>query len=98
MKFRFISEHLETFNVGRMCNLLNVSRSGFYDWKKRPECSRSRQNRTLEDRIRLLHANSHGIYGAPRIHRDLNDAGVRCGKNRVARIMRDGVSEKRTIN
>ena len=96
MKFRFISDHLETFNVGRMCNLLNVSRSGFYAWKKRPESSRSRQNRALEDRIRLLHANSHGIYGVPRIHRDLNDAGVRCGKNRVARIMRNAGIRSRT--
>jgi putative transposase len=96
MKFRFISDHLETFNVGRMCNLLNVSRSGFYAWKKRPECSRRRQNRALEDRIRLLHADSHGIYGAPRIHRDLNEAGVRCGKNRVARIMRNAGIRSRT--
>ena len=88
MKFRFISDHVETFNVGRMCALLNVSRSGFYAWKTRPESRRSRENRALEDRIRLLHANSHGIYGAPRIHRDLDDDGVRCGKNRVARIMR----------
>jgi putative transposase len=88
MKFRFISDHVETFNVGRMCALLNVSRSGFYAWRTRPESRRSRENRALEDRIRLLHANSHGIYGAPRIHRDLDDDGVRCGKNRVARIMR----------
>jgi len=96
MKFRFISDHLETFNVGRMCMLLNVSRSGFYAWRKRPESRTSRENRALEDRIRLVHANSHGIYGAPRIHRDLNEDGVCCGKNRVARIMRNAGLRSRT--
>jgi transposase InsO family protein len=96
MKFRFISEHLEAFNVGRMCKLLHVSPSGFYSWRKRPESRRSRENRALEDKIRLLHANSHGIYGAPRIHRDLVDDGVRCGKNRVARIMRKAGIRSRT--
>lgn len=89
MRFQFISGHRETFRVGRMCKLLKVSRSGYYAWLKRPESPRSRENRTLEDKIRVLHGQSHGIYGAPRIHRDLVEAGVRCGKNRVARIMRE---------
>jgi putative transposase len=47
------------------------------------------ENRALEDKIRVLHAASHGIYGSPKIHRDLTDDGVLCGKNRVARIMRE---------
>ena len=88
MKFQFIADHRETFKVGRMCALLNVSRSGFYSWLTRPESRRSLENRSLEDKIRVLHAASHGIYGSPKIHRDLSDEGVRCGKNRVARIMR----------
>lgn len=89
MKFRFISDHQETFKVGLMCTLLNVSRSGYYVWRNRPESRRSRENRALEDRIRVMHADSHGIYGSPKIHLDLNEDGVRCGKNRVARIMRE---------
>ena len=82
MKFRFISAHRETFKVGRMCKLLNVSRSGYHAWLKRPESRRSRENRALEAKIRVLHAASHGIYGAPKIHQDLIDDGIRCGKNR----------------
>jgi transposase InsO family protein len=96
MKFRFISAHREIFKVGRMCSLLNVSRSGYYAWLKRPESRRSRQNRILEDKIRVFHAASHGIYGAPKIHQDLIDDGVRCGKNRVARIMREAGIRSRT--
>jgi len=88
MKFKFIFDHRETFKVGRMCKLLRVSRSGNYAWINRPESRRSCENRQIQDKIRVLHAASHGIYGAPKIHRDLIDAVIRCGKNRVARIMR----------
>ena len=76
MKFRFISAHRETFKVGCMCTLLKVSRSGYYAWLERPESRRSLENRTLEDKIRVFHAASHGIYGSPKIHRDLIDDGV----------------------
>jgi transposase InsO family protein len=79
-----------------MCKLLNVSRSGYYAWRNRPESRRSRQNRALEDKIRVLHKASHCIYGSPRVHRDLVEAGVRCGKNRVARIMRNAGIRSRT--
>jgi transposase InsO family protein len=96
MKFRFISDHRGAFKVGRMCKLLNVSRSGFHAWLKRPESCRKRENRALEAKIRVLYAASHGIYGAPRIHRDLTDDGVRCSKNRVARIMRKAGIRSRT--
>lgn len=96
MKFQFIADHRETFKVGRMCMLLNVSPSGFYTWLTRPESRRSVENRALADRIRVLHAASHGIYGSPKIHRDLTDEGVRCGKNRVARIMREAGLRSRT--
>ena len=96
MKFRFISAHRETFKVGRMCTLLNVSRSGYYAWLKRPQSRRSIENRSLEDKIRVFHAASYGIYGSPKIHKDLIDDGVRCGKNRVARIMREAGIRSRT--
>ena len=76
MKFRFVSAHRETFKVGRMCKLLNVSRSGYHTWFKRPESHRSLENRALEAKIRVLHAASHGIYGAPKIHQDLIDDGM----------------------
>jgi transposase InsO family protein len=96
MKFQFISDHRGTFKVGRMCKLLKVSRSGFHAWLNRPESRRSLENRSLEAKIRTLHADSHGIYGAPKIHQDLIDGGVQCGKNRVARIMREAGLHSRT--
>ena len=96
MKFRFISAHREAFKVGRMCTLLKVSRSGYYAWLSRPESRRSCENRALKDKIRVFHAASHSIYGSPKIYKDLIGDGVRCGKNRVARIMRESGIRSRT--
>ena len=96
MKFRFIFDHRGTFKVGRMCKLLKVSRSGYHAWVKRPESRRSRENRALEAKIRVFHAASHGIYGAPRIHQDLIEDGIPCGKTRLARIMRKAGIRSRT--
>jgi len=88
MKFRFISEHRGTFRVGRMCNVLDVSRSGYYAWRKRPESLRKKENRKLVAQIKVIHGQNRKVYGSPRIHSELRDKGVSCGRNRVARIMK----------
>ena len=71
-----------------MCRLLEVSRSGYYDWCSRAESTRSRRNRDLTLTIRQLHLESNGVYGARKIHRELLVAGEACGRHRVARLMR----------
>jgi putative transposase len=71
-----------------MCQLLKVSRSGYYDWRTRSESATSRRNRELTLLIRQLHLESHGVYGARKIRRDLMDIGEHCGRHRVARLMR----------
>jgi len=89
MKFWFIREHACTFSVERMCHVLEVSRSGYHKWMKRPESQRARNNRRLLVEIRAIHRGKRRVYGSPRVHRELGKQGIRCGKNRVARIMRD---------
>lgn len=71
-----------------MCKVLNVSQSGYYAWRKRPESPRSRENRRLEAKIRVLFKENRNVYGSPRIHAELKDQGESCSKNRVARIMK----------
>jgi len=89
MKFRFISEHRGIFKVGRMCNVLDVSRSGYYAWFKRPESLRKKENRKLAVQIKVIHGQKHKkVYGSPRIHRELRDKGISCSRNRVARLMK----------
>lgn len=72
----------------RLCDALEVSSSGYYDWLDRPESTRSRDNRKLTSKIRVLHQQSREIYGSPKIHKDLVAEGVPCSENRVARLMK----------
>ena len=71
-----------------MCDLLGVSRSGFYAWLIRPLSDHAIEDGRLLDLIRSSYAASSGVYGSPRVFLDLREAGETCGRNRVARIMR----------
>ena len=64
-----------------------MSSSGYNDWLQRPESERNRENRRLTQLIRLSHKRSRGIYGAPKVHKDLLEMGERCSEKRVARLM-----------
>lgn len=72
----------------RLCEVLEVSTSGYYDWLDRPESPRSIKNKALTERIISLHRQSRGIYGSPKIHVDLRAEGENCSVNRVARLMK----------
>jgi len=76
------------YPVSMMCRLLDVSTSGYYAWLKRPPSKRSREDEILTEKIRHYHRISDGTYGAPRIHKDLQEEGVKVGQKRVARLMR----------
>lgn len=85
--------------IGAMCAVLGVSRSGFHAWRNRKPSPRARADAQLVGRIRTIHERSGGTYGAPRIHAELADAGIRVGRKRVERLMREvglaGVSRRR---
>jgi transposase InsO family protein len=88
VKYDFIRRECKEYKVIRLCEVLEVSSSGFYDWLDRPESQRARVNRELTAKIRTYHKQSRGIYGSPKIHKDLVAAGETCGVNRVARLMK----------
>lgn len=71
-----------------MCRLLEVARSGFYQWFHKSTSDRALEDARLLVLIRDSYNASHGIYGSPRICLDLRDIGDRCSENRVARIMK----------
>ncbi|MBA4116187.1 MAG: IS3 family transposase, partial [Rubrobacter sp.] len=68
--------------------MLKVSKSGFYGWKHQPPSARDRVDAALTERIERVHWDSKKTYGAPRVHAELRALGVRCGRKRVARLMR----------
>lgn len=72
-----------------MCRVLKVSRSGYYAWRERPPSERSRADAALAEKIGRVHRDSKGTYGAPRVHAELAFGGARCGRKRVARLMRE---------
>ena len=87
MRYAFIAAHFTQFPMRLMCRALEVSRSGYYAWRKRPASRRSMKNRLLLERIKEVHKNSRKTYGSPRVHRQLLAEGERCGRGRVERLM-----------
>ena len=87
MKYEFILRYRSQFRVGKMCRVLRVSRSGYYDWIDRPESKRTRENRDLLKEIKEVYQASNKVYGSPRITEELSDRGFNASRNRVARLM-----------
>jgi transposase InsO family protein len=69
-----------------MCQVLQISRSGYYDWRDRPESNHSRRDRALLVEIRRVHYSNKQAYGAVKTWEALNREGIACGKHRVARL------------
>jgi len=88
VKYAFVREHRFEHKIQRMCEVLEVSASGYYDWFDRPESARALENKRLVTLIRCHHQTSKQIYGSPRIYDDLVESGEQVGVHRVARLMR----------
>lgn len=89
MKFACIEAQEVAFPVQAMCQALGVSRSGYYAWKARPLPGTDPETLALTAEISSAHRRSRGTYGSPRIHRELRARGVRVGKKRIERLMRE---------
>jgi putative transposase len=88
MRFAFIEQHVGTFPVRLMCRVLEVSPSGFYAWRSRPESVRAASDRHLLAKVRRLQVRHHGRYGSPRMHAALRGEGYGCSRGRIERLMR----------
>jgi len=81
--------HTEGVTVKVVCDTVQVSKSGYYAWAKRPKSQRAGENALLTERIRAIHAKSDQTYGSPRVTAQFRLDGHQCGENRVARLMRE---------
>lgn len=100
MKFKMVEElALEQQDVAQCCRVLGISRSSYYEWLKRPLSVRKTEDQKLWEKIKKIWEESRGIYGLPRIMDQLRKSDTTCGKNRVARIMKEnkiqGVGKKK---
>jgi putative transposase len=88
-RMRFVeAEKAEHHNVAKACELLEVSRSAFYEWHQHRPSPRQLADEVLAERIEAIFDDSRGTYGWPRVHKALRDEGVCASRKRVARIMR----------
>jgi len=89
MIFAVIAAEKATFAVRTLCRVLGVCPSGYYAWAQRAGVSvRQLADQRLRVQLRLLHAESRGTYGSPRLQRALRATGQGVGRNRVMRLMR----------
>jgi putative transposase len=99
MTYRMIQRCRTAFPIRMMCRCVRVSPSGYYGWVPRVPSARVQENVRLWARIRARYADHDGVVGSPRIWEDLRYAGERCGRHRVARLIRwaglHGVPQRR---
>ena len=89
MKFALIEAEKANYPVKVLCELLEVSRSGYYAWVARPAPAKVTGDARLVVEIKAAMMRGRGAYGSPRVHRDLRAGGVRVGKKRIERLMRE---------
>ena len=88
MKYVFIKTNGEQWSIERLCQVLEVSSSGYYDWLNRPVSKRAEEAVKLTEQIIMFHCGSGCTYGSPRIYKDLKAAGVKTARKRVERLMK----------
>jgi putative transposase len=87
--FAFIAAEKANYPVALMCRALEVNRTSFHDWERRPPSDRSLQDAWLLEQIKQIHESNRRVYGAPRIHAELRlGRGIRVGRKRVERLMK----------
>jgi putative transposase len=84
---RFVSEHAGEFPVKRLCELVEIPRSSFYEWHSRPLSEHYLTDVDLANEIYNVHVASRRTYGAPRVEGQLRHGGRCHSRKRVARIM-----------
>jgi putative transposase len=87
--FELIKAEKASFPVRMMCTALEVSRSGYYAWLRRPASKRSGEQEKLKESIHAVHRKTGGTYGSPRVTQELKSEGLSVGRHRVARLMRE---------
>ena len=89
MKFEFIEKNRRSHDISLLCDLLRVSRSGYYAWRSRPLSRHRQKDIQLMKVIKELHQGYRRTYGAARLHKEMRQRGFSCSRRRINRLMRE---------
>lgn len=89
MRYAFIQQHHSCWPVPLLCEVLQVSRSGYYDFLEQKPSARQQRRGALKEQIRRVYQASAGVYGSPRVHRQLQREGLCCNVKTVAKLMQE---------
>jgi len=87
-QYAFIKRHEHEYSVRRMCKVMTVHPSGYYSWKVNPTSPRAKDDQRLLGLLKQAWLESGGVYGYRKLTMDMRDLGERCGKHRVARLLK----------
>jgi len=97
VKYKFIDDHRDEYPITLMCRILEVTRSGYYKWRKQPLSARKMADLLLVVHLKDTFEQSRETYGSYRIYIELKEQGIRCGRKRIARLMRDYDLKPKTV-
>ena len=89
MRYACIEDHRTVWPIAIQCRVLVVSRSGYYEWHRRPVSARAQRRESLTAAVRKIHVGYRQSYGSPRVHRELRACGEAVNEKTVARVMRE---------
>lgn len=89
MRFQFIEEHRAVWPISVQCSVLQVTRAGYYAWRKRPPSLTSQRRAELTEQVKEIHIENRCVYGSPRIHQELIARGIPCNRKTVAKVMKE---------
>ncbi len=88
MRYAWIDQQRDCYPLKLLCRVLQVSRSGYYAWRRREPSPRAQRRRQIGQAAQQSHRDSHGTYGYRRVHRDLvDDQEIACCRETVRRVM-----------
>ena len=96
MRYAWIETQRDDYPLNRLCRVLQVSRSGYYAWRRRQPSATAERRQAIARGVQQSHRDSHGTYGYRRVHQDLlDDHAMACCRETVRRVMADlGLSGK----
>lgn len=89
MKFEFIERHSSEFSVVKMCDVLEVSRSGYYKWKSHQPSNQERRKKEIQERIKFYFYDNNKLYGSPKITQMLHKEKINISERTVSVYMKE---------